>query len=152
MLCYANTERQKNTTHFFGKILRDWRYIFYINTVQWTGCIDESSLHHHWRNTFRENGVVKVLPLGITVTKHNLSNLYLKNLARKIALKINGNARSAAKLEHQKLQIKIEKNVFCDTYTQRHKNTTPFLRKKIFRNTIHPPGQSSCVCQRKMLP
>ena len=93
---------------------------------------------------FSENSeVFCCLWVPISVTKHNFAKFYLKILAHKIALKTNENAQKSAELEHPKLQIKIWKIIFCDTFTLRQKTYYAIYPEKYFVNDDASYSQAS---------
>ena len=85
---------------------------------------------------FRENGVAGFIALGYLC--HKIFLIFLSEiLVRKIALKINENARNSAKFEQEKLQIKKIEKLCFDTYTQRQKALRIFSGKYFVND--YPP-------------
>ena len=91
----------------------------------------------------RKNGVVGFIAHKYLCNKHSFCHFYLKCWARKIALKTSKNAGNSAKFEHQKLQIKIWKIMFCDTCQRQKKHYAIFQKNTICKWRLTPVSRAS---------
>ena len=107
---------RKNITSLTIHLKKNWT----LHSVHWGESLLTKFLAGKWRS-----GVLFLL-VYLNVTKHICDFFTWFFLARKIALK--GYENKMRFCEPKLLDLKFQKNVFCDSYTQKQKKTWLFLQ------------------------